>query len=117
MRPGHYVLIFGGAGIACVLGMMKLTAVADTEPVVQREHDKTVRSEVLVYRVAIAVVIHVVPAEQHLTRRAAVHEYDAGFPLGGFRAARVEQLAVNQRSIGRLERHLLGRGELSLRKF
>ena len=75
------------------------------------------RRQVLIHRVAIAVVIHVVPAEQHLSRRSAVHEDHAGLLPRGFRAARIEQLTVDHHPIGGLELDLLRRYERLQRKF
>jgi len=39
---------------------------------------EAVRGQILIHRVGIAVVSHVMPAQQHLPRRPAMHEYDAG---------------------------------------
>ena len=86
VRAGHHVLIFGGARVARVLGMMECAAVADAEPVVHRQHDETVRRQILVHRVGVAVVVHVVPAEQHLPRRPAVHEDHRGLSRRRLRA-------------------------------
>ena len=86
-------------------------AVADAEPVVHREHDEAAAREVLVHRVRVRVVVAVVPAEQHLPRRAAVHE-DHGGPLlagrraGGRRAGRASSMPSAAR-----ERHLRRRHE------
>ncbi len=101
LRAGHHVLILRGAGGARVIGMMEGVAVADAEPIVDRQHDEAVSREILVHGVGVAVVIHVVPAEQHLPRRAAVDEDDAGFVA--VRARALEELSVHGQAVGGLE--------------
>ena len=89
--PATHVLIFGGARGPGMVGLLEVPAIADAEPIVHRQHDEAVRGEILVHRIGVAVVVHVVPAEQHLPRRPAVDEDDAGL---GRRAASARRSAV-----------------------
>jgi hypothetical protein len=100
-RAGEHVLIFGGTRRPRMIGMMEFAAVADAEPVIDGKNDETVVGEILIHRIGIAVIVHVVPAEQHLPRRPAVHENDSGFRAGVVVAR--DQLPVNGHAIGRLE--------------
>src|SRR5256885_16781550 len=52
--------------------------------------------KVLVERVGIAVVVHVVPAGEHLPDRPAVHEHHRRMTLAGGRGGRHEQLGVRR---------------------
>ncbi len=113
----HDILIFGGARETGVLGMMKRQAIADAETIVDRQHDETMRRQILIHGVAVAVVIHVTPTEQHLPRRPPVQKYHTRFSIAGFPGTPVEQLTVHQGSVSRLERDLLGRNELREREF
>ena len=90
---GDHVEILGRAARAGLLRVVERVAVADAEPVVHRQHDEAAAGEVLVRGVVVGVVVHVVKAEQHLPRRAAVHVDErrpACFAAGG-----LEQLRVN----------------------
>src|SRR5690348_16926635 len=84
-----------------MLGVMELVPVADPAPVVHTEHHVTLAREVLIDRVAVRVIIHVVPAEEHLARRPAVDEDDRGLPRGT--ALPLEELAVDGRTVRRGE--------------
>src|ERR1700722_2120503 len=77
-RAGRDILIFGRAGRAPAIGLMKRATVTDTQTIVYRQHDEAMRSEILIHGIGIAVIAHVMPAQQHLPRRPAMHEYDAG---------------------------------------
>src|SRR5438309_11933537 len=74
LRSGDDVLIFGPSRGTRMIGMMEAVAVADTEAVVYGQYHIAVTREILVHRVGVAVIIHVLPAEQHLPRRAAMDE-------------------------------------------
>ena len=81
------------------------------------QHNEAVARKILFHRVGVAVVVHVVPAEQHLPRRPAMHEHDARFRRARRRArtgarGRHEQLPVYRRPVGCLERDMLRRHEL-----
>ena len=94
--------------------MMEGVTVADPEPIVNRQHDIAVVGEILIHRIAVAVIVHVVPAEQHLPRRASVDEDHARL----FRAASVvEQLAVNRPAIRGFERDRARNDQLGLGEF
>ncbi len=72
-------------------------------------------ARVLVHAVVVGVVTHVVPAEEHLARRAAV-DVDERRPLGRS-ARRLEQLSVDLEAVARLEDHLLRRHQLRRREL
>ena len=65
-------------------------------------------------RVRVAVVVHVVPAEQHLALRAAVEEDDGGPPLAGRERRRTEELRVDRHPVGGREDERLRNGERRL---
>src|ERR1700722_7460831 len=79
LRASEHVLILGCTGRPRAVRLMELSSITDAEPVVDRKHDETVSREILIHRIGIAVIVHVMPAEQHLTRWAAMHENDSGF--------------------------------------
>jgi len=80
MRAGLNVLIFGSAGVPRMIGLMEGAAVADAEAVIDRQHDEAVRRQILIHRIGVGVIIKIVPAEQHLSRRSAVNENNSGLP-------------------------------------
>ena len=79
-RAQHIVVLASARG-AVVERLAEVESVADAAPIVHREHHVSPAREILVHRVRVAVVVHVVPAEQHLPARAAVEEDDGGMPL------------------------------------
>ena len=68
LRASEHVLILGCTGRPRAVRLMELSSITDAEPVVDRKHDETVSREILIYRIGIAVIVHAMPAEQHLTR-------------------------------------------------
>jgi len=79
--------------------LAELQAVADPAPVVDGEDDVAAARQVLIEGVGVVVVLHVVPAEQHLAPRAAVEERDGG-PLSLLAGSRgQEELAVDLRPV------------------
>ena len=58
--------------------LAKIEAVADAAAVIHRQHDIPGIREILVHRVAVGIVIHVMPAQQHLAARATVKENYGG---------------------------------------
>src|SRR5207248_3043518 len=97
-----------------MLGMMEAVAVADTEAVVHGQDHIAVTGEILVHRVGVAVIIHIVPSEQHLPRRAAMDE-DQRRHLRA--AAVLKELALDGPAVSRLEGDGAWRDELPLRTF
>src|SRR5438105_15962226 len=81
--------------------MVKFVAVPDSESIVNREHHKSHVGQSLIHGVLVRVVVGVVPAQQHLTRRSAVDENHRGFPAGP--ADLLEELAVNGETIAGAE--------------
>src|SRR6266850_1261152 len=76
---GDNVFVFGGATPCASRSFAEGPAVADAAAIVDRKNDVAAAGQVLIHRIGIRVVIHVVPAEQHLTDRTAVHEDQRGF--------------------------------------
>src|SRR5665213_3621674 len=73
---GQYVLVFRDSAGALVFGTTKGLPIARTPSIVDRQDDKALGSQVLIHRVAVVVVIHVVPSWQHLAHGAAMNEDD-----------------------------------------
>src|SRR5713101_1807693 len=69
---GHDVLVFFGAAARAARGFAKGAAVTDSAAVIQREHHVTAAGEILIHGVGIRVVVHVMPAEEHLAHGAAM---------------------------------------------
>src|SRR5262249_17120845 len=63
---GDNVLIFGRATASAPRSFAKCTTVADAAAIVDSKRDVTMVSQKLIHGVGIRVVIHVVPAEEHL---------------------------------------------------
>src|SRR5256885_16902052 len=59
---------------AIAQGLPKLHSVADSAPVIDREHDETAARQELIEGIGVVVVLQVVPAEEHLAHRAAMEE-------------------------------------------
>ena len=70
----EHVVELARAGGAVVEGFAEVQAVADAAAVVDGQHDVALAGEVLIHRVGVVVVVHVVPAQQHLAARASVEE-------------------------------------------
>ena len=87
--------------------LAEIQTIADAAAVIHRQHDIATAREVLIQRVGVAVVVHVVPAEQHLPAGTAVEENDGGPPLTGAQPFRKKQLAVNRHAVGGGEDDLL----------
>ena len=90
-RPAARMSRYSDAPRAPVLlRELKRLAVADAEPVIDRQHDEAAADEILVRAVVVGVLPAVVPAEQHLPRPAAVDVDDRRLPR--LAAGRLEQL-------------------------
>src|SRR5438105_5353425 len=81
--------------------MVKFVAVPDSESIVNREHHKSHVGQSLILGVLVRVVVGVVPAQQHLTRRTTVDENHRGFLRGS--ACFLEELAVDGQSVAGVE--------------
>src|ERR1700738_3512868 len=109
---GDDVFVFGGAAAGTPWSFAKGATVADAAAIVDREHNVSAASEILIHRVGIRVVIHVVPAEKHLAYRPAVHEDEGGLLFLSTSIRRKKELAVNFDAIGGVENYLLRRDQL-----
>src|SRR6185295_347497 len=107
------VLIFAGAAAGATRSFAEGPAVADAAAIVDREHDISTASEVLIHRVGIRVVVHVVPAQQHLAHGTAMHEDQRRALVAGFGAVGEKELAVDFEAIGGAEQYLLRSDKLS----
>ena len=92
-------MIFAGAARATGGRVLEIPAIADAEPIIDRQHHEAAAGQILVQRIGVGIIAHGAEAEQHLARRAAVHEHH-GRALAG-RAGGPEQLAVDGGAIGR----------------
>ena len=111
MRARQHILIFRSACRPRMLGLLEFPSITDAETVIDRQHDEAVSGEILVHRIGVAVVVHVMPAEKHLPRRAAMHENDSGF--GAASVLALKQLSMHKRAVGRIEGHGFWSHELS----
>ena len=102
-------LILAAAGSAIAQRFAEIQAVADAAAVIHRQHHEAAVGEVLVHRVGVHVVIHGMPAEQHLAPRAAVKEDHRGRAAAGFPVRRQKKLSVDGEAVGARENHLLRR--------
>ena len=105
------VAILGGALGSEVDGFAEFHAVADSAAIVHGQDDEAPAREVLVHRIGVAVVVHVMPAGQHLTPRSAVEEDDGGPPLSRLRVRGPEELGVDRQAVRGREDHGLGDDE------
>ena len=71
---GDNILIFGCAATSAARRFAEGAAVADAAAVIERENDVAAAGEILIHGIGIRVVVHVVPAEEHLPHRATVQE-------------------------------------------
>ena len=90
----HHVLIFRRATPSAALGFSKRPAVADPAAIIQRQDNVSAAHEVLIHRIGIRVVVHVVPAEEHLPHRPAVQKNQRGTFLARFDPGRQKKLRV-----------------------
>src|SRR5438445_3810318 len=113
------VFVFAGAAACTARSFPERAAITYAAAVIDRKHDVATIGEILVHRVGVRVVIHVVPAEQHLADWTTVHEDERGFLVRGvLRSGRwKEQLTVNLDTVRSFERHLLRRYQLLRRKI
>src|SRR3984893_5923290 len=106
---GNDVLVFSGAAAGAAWGFAEGAAVADSAAVVYREHHVSAAGQVLIHGVGVRVVVHVVPAEEHLTHRSAMHENQSWLLLTGLAVCGKKKLAVNLPTVGGVKNHLLRR--------
>src|SRR5260370_28512615 len=75
---GHHVLILRRAASGSPRRFAERAAVANSAAVIQRKNDVSAAGEVLIHGVRIRVVVHIVPAEEHLADRPAVKKNQRG---------------------------------------
>src|SRR5260221_3778996 len=84
--------------------MLKVAAIPDAETVIHGQDDESAAREILIRRVRVGVIVRVMPAEQHLSRRAAMHE-DVGWLAASTcerRIVSLEELSVDLDAVGRV---------------
>src|SRR5438132_8479986 len=86
---------------------MEFVAVSDPQTIVDRQHHEPQIGQPLILGVLVRVVVGVVPAKEHLTRRTAVNE-NYCWLLGG-PAGFLKELPVDRQTIARVE-HSFARG-------
>ena len=91
--------------------LAKLHAVSDAAAIVERHHDVAAQRERLIHRVGMVIIAAVVPAEQHLTTRTAMHEDDGRVFVARLRARRHEELPVRRYAVSCTKRHWCRRHE------
>src|SRR6267378_3844732 len=124
VRPGAKIdacaldiIELAGAHRPVIESFAKIEAVANSAAIVYGEHDVAAAREVLIQRVSIAVVEHVVPAEEHLAARTTVEEHNGGMAGRFARIRREEELAVNLHAVSGGENHLLRSDQSAGRKI
>src|SRR5207244_12978419 len=80
---GDDVLIFAGAATGAIRSFAEGAAVTDAAAIVDGENDVAAIGEVLIHGIGIRVVVHVMPAEEHLTHGATVNEDERGAFFAG----------------------------------
>src|SRR5439155_23511213 len=105
-RSEHVVELARALG-AVVERLAELHPVGDPTAVVDGQDDVAAAREVLVQRVRVAVVIEVVPTQEHLTPRAAVEEDHGGSPVARLDAAWQKQLSGKRPPVRRGEEYRL----------
>src|SRR6266404_2848508 len=108
----HDVLVLLCAAARAARGFAKRAAVTDSAAVIQRQYHITAAGEILIHGVGIRVVVHVVPAEEHLAHGAAMEENHGWEFCSRFQILRQEQLRVDLQPVSGLEFHLLRLDEI-----
>ena len=60
---------------AVIERLAEIQSVPDAAAIIHRQHDVSLARQILIHRVRVVVVVHVMPAEQHLPPRPAVQEH------------------------------------------
>src|SRR5437870_3451202 len=81
-------------------------AATDAAAVINGEHDVALARQILVHGVGVVVIVHVVPAEQHLAARSAVHKNQRAALLAGLKIGGQEKLRVHGLVVGGVVNHL-----------
>ena len=110
------VVVLAAAGSAVVQRLAEIQTVADAAAIIDGKHHVTAVGKVLVEGVGVGVVVHVMPAEQHLAARSAVEEDHGRRGLERL-VGRQEKLAVNGEAVGGGEDHLLRRDHVLEREI
>src|SRR6266478_1334687 len=95
----HDVLVLLCAAARAARGFAKRAAVADSAAVIQREDHVTAAGEILIHGVGIRVVVHVMPAEEHLAHGAAMEENQRGVLLSRLQSGWHKKLCVEFESV------------------
>src|SRR5260221_6624329 len=111
--------ILRGTTAAAIGRMLKVAAIPDAETVIHGQDDESAAREILIRRVRVGVIVRVMPAEQHLSRRAAMHEDDGWLAASTCerRIVSLEELTVDLEAVGRVEYDPARHDELRRRKI
>src|SRR6266487_3060544 len=89
-----------------MLRQAKRATITDSAAIIHRQHHIPTARKILIHRVRVVVVIKVMPAEQHLPHRPAMHKNQRRQFTRSIR--RLEQLPMNLSAVSGFEDHLLG---------
>src|SRR5690242_5022710 len=103
---GH-VLVFAGAAACTTWRFAEASAVSDAAAIVDRQDHIPATRQILVHAVRVRVVVHVVPAEQHLPHGPAMKKQQARALFPGLHVVRQEQLTMDLEAIRRWENNRL----------
>src|SRR5579864_5139751 len=109
---GDNVLVFRCAAAGPPRSFAKRAAIADATAIVDGQHDIAAAGEILVHGIGIRVVIHVVPAEQHLPDRPAMHEDQRWFLVARLGVGWKKKLSMNFQAVLSAKSDLLRRDKL-----
>ncbi len=101
--------VFGSAVHTCIVGMLERISIASSHAIVDGEHYKSETGQVLVGLVIVEIIIHIMPAEVHLSARPSMYIDDGG-RFGGS-IVWCKQLTIYSYAIGRFEAYLFGRDQ------
>ena len=94
MPRGDDILVFRCSPPRAARRHAERAPVPNTAAIIQHQHDVSAAREVLIHGVGIRVVVHVMPAQQHLPNRAAVQKNDRRPPFAGLEPRGQEKLRV-----------------------
>src|SRR5258706_15371091 len=119
LRAAEHIEILRGTTAAAIGRMLKVAAIPDAETVIHGQDDESAAREILIRRVRGGVIVRVMPAEQHLSRMAAMHEDDCWLAAstGETRIVRLEELTVDLEAVGRVEYDPARHDEVRRRKI
>ncbi|MBA7705519.1 hypothetical protein ES703_114350 [subsurface metagenome] len=95
MTSSYNILVLGCPTRSLVRSCAEIEPVPDPGTEIDRKHDISFMSQILVHGIGIVVIPAHVPTQEHLTNRPAVHENCCRSPIPRLRIFGEEQLTVN----------------------